>query len=123
MTSEAEQETLKQLALGFAVLCVRNTGIEDIHSGIEPGSAAGDFSDVKVVTPYGEIPWNEVSRISNDEMRAFMRQVVDRLYTSLLRLDDSEFLQRMMRYSQSATRKWDEPQNLADWFTGKFDHV
>ena len=87
------------------VLCVRNTGIEDIHSGIEPGSPAGDFSDVKVVTPQGEIPWNEVSRISNDEMRAFMRQVVDRLYTCLLRLDDPEFLQRMMRYSQSATRK------------------
>jgi hypothetical protein len=121
MTSEAEQENLKQLALGLALLCVRNTGIETIHSGIEPGSATGNFSDVKVVTPQGEIPWNDVSRISNDEMRAFMRQVVDRLYTCLLRLDDPEFLRRMFRYSRGATRKWDEPQNLEDWFTGKFD--
>ena len=71
-----DQETAKQLALGMAVLCVRNTCIEDIHAGIEPHSQAGDFSDAKVVTPDGEIPWNRLSRISNDEMREFMKQVV-----------------------------------------------
>ncbi len=71
MKDELAQDMPKQLAL--AVVCVRNTGIEDIHSGIEPVSAGGDFSDVKVVTPYGEIPWNKMSRISNEEMRAFMR--------------------------------------------------
>jgi hypothetical protein len=49
-----------RLALGMAILCVRNTCIEDLHAGIEPSSQAGDFSDVKVVTPYGEIPWNKL---------------------------------------------------------------
>src|SRR6202522_1243383 len=81
----------KQLALGLAVLCVRNTCIEDIHSGAVPGSPAGDFSDVKVASSRVEIPWNAVSRISDDEMRAFMIQVVDSLYTSLLRLNDPAF--------------------------------
>jgi hypothetical protein len=76
------------LALGMAVLCVRNTCIEDIHAGIEPHSQAGDFSDARVVTPDGEIPWNRLSRIRNDEMREFMKQVVDRIYTVLLRSDD-----------------------------------
>ena len=112
---------LKQLALALAVVCVRNTGIEDIHSRFEPASAAGDFSDVKVVTPYGEIPWNKTSRISDEEMRAFMREVVDRLYTSLLRVEDPDFVQRLLRYAERAKRNWDEPQNLIDWFTGKFD--
>jgi len=37
--------------------CVRNTGLEDLHAGVAPSSATGDYSDVKVVTPYGEIPW------------------------------------------------------------------
>jgi hypothetical protein len=77
----------KRLALSMALMCVRNTCIEDIHAGVEPSSKGGDFSDVKVVTPYGEIPWNKLSRVRDDEMREFMKQVVDRLYTVLLRLE------------------------------------
>jgi hypothetical protein len=83
------QETAKPLAVAMAVLCVRNTSIEDIHAGIEPYLPSGDFSDVKVVTPAGEIPWPKVSRIRDNEMRIFMKPVVDRLYTILLRLDDA----------------------------------
>jgi hypothetical protein len=80
---------------------------------------SSDFSDAKLVTPYGEIPWNKLSRIRNDEMREFMRQVVDRLYTVLLRLDDPEFVDRMDQYARRATAKWDEPRNLTDWFSGE----
>ena len=47
----ATEEMLKLQAMGMAVLCVRNTCIEEIHRGTEPGSATGDYSDVKVVTP------------------------------------------------------------------------
>jgi hypothetical protein len=67
------KELAKQLALGLAVTCVRNTCIENVHAGIEPASAAGDYSDVKIVTPFGEIPWARASRITNDEMREFMK--------------------------------------------------
>jgi len=112
------EEIAKRLALGVAVLCVRNTCIEDIHAGVEPHSQAGDFSDVKVVTPDGEIPWNRLSRIRNDEMRAFMKQVVDRLYTVLLRLDDPQFVERVDQYARRTTAAWDAPRELADWFTG-----
>jgi hypothetical protein len=72
----------KRLALNMALMCVRNTCIEDIHASVEPSSKAGDFSHAKLVTPYGEIPWNKLSRIRNDEMREFMKQVVDRLRLS-----------------------------------------
>lgn len=41
---------------------------ENLHSGKFPSSATGDYSDVKVVTPFGEIPWNKLSRISDEEM-------------------------------------------------------
>jgi hypothetical protein len=33
---------------------------------------------VKVVTQYGEIPWNELSRLNNDEMKELMIDVVNR---------------------------------------------
>ena len=100
----------------MAVLCVRNTCIEEIHAGIAPHSPSSDYSDVKVVTPVGEIPWPRVSRIRDDEMRAFMKQVVDRLYTVLLRLDDAEFVERIDHYARRMTRAWDPPKNLPDWF-------
>jgi hypothetical protein len=113
------EELAKRLALGMAILCVRNTCIEDLHAGIEPSSQAGDFSDVKVVTPYGEIPWNKLSRIRDDDMRDFMKQVVDRIYTVLLRLDDPEFVGRMDNYARRTTAAWDIPNNLTNWFTGR----
>lgn len=114
-----DQEIAKRLAVSMALLCVRNTCVEDIHAGIYPASQTGDFSDVRGVTPYGEIPWNKLSRISDDEMREFMKQVVDRLYTVLLRLDDADFVERMDQYTRRATVAWDAPKNLTDWFTGK----
>jgi hypothetical protein len=110
------EEAARRLALGVALLCVRNTCIEEIHAGISPSSQAGDFSDVKVVTPYGEIPWNNLSRISDDDMRDFMREVVDRIYTVLLRLKDREFVERMDNYTRLMTRAWDAPKESADLF-------
>ena len=113
-----KDEINKQLAKCLALLCVRNTCLEDIHAGIEPASPAGDFSDVKVMTPQGEIPWSHVSRISDDEMRCFMKEVVNKLYTILTRLDDPAFVERMDQYTRRATAAWDEPENLQDWFDG-----
>ena len=71
-----------------------------------------------IVTPNGEIPWNRLSRISNDEMREFMKQVVDRIYTVLLRLDDPGFVERMEHYARRTTKAWDAPKNLTNWFAG-----
>jgi hypothetical protein len=42
---------------------------------------------VKVVTPYGEIPWANVSRISDEEMRALMLEVEDRLRQGLEKIE------------------------------------
>ena len=63
---------------------VRNSSVlEDLHAGTTPDSATGDYSDVKVVSPYGEIPWTALSRISDEEMKVLMKDVVDRIFTFL----------------------------------------
>jgi hypothetical protein len=77
------------LARSIVLHCMRNTRLEDLHAGIYPDSATGDYTDVKVVSPYGEIPWNKASRISDAEMRSLMRQCVNRVYTYLLHLETS----------------------------------
>ena len=97
------------LAKSIAVLCVRNTFLEDLHCGITPSSKSGDFSDVKVVTPYGEIPWCKLSRLSDDEMKRLMKEIVDKIYTFLCRQEDPDFLEVFLRLGDLYAKRWDEP--------------
>ena len=73
-------QVLKRLAKYMAQQCFRNTVLEDYHAGITPYSEAGDYSDVFVKTPVGEIPWSKLSRLSDDEMKTLMIDVVNRTY-------------------------------------------
>ena len=94
----------------MAVMCVRNTRLEDIHAGIEPVSGTGDITDVMVIDPHSRrIPWPEVSPIGNAEMGRLMRQVVDRLYTFQANADDLHFVAMLDRVRAEAWR-WDEPE-------------
>lgn len=113
-----QKEAAALLAKTIALCAFRNTFLEDIHAGTEPFSEAGDYSDVKVVTPRGEIPWAEVSRINNDEMRTLMKEAVNKVYTILLRLEDPAFVERMEEMMRCMTCQWDDPENLTTWFTG-----
>jgi len=69
----------KRLAKFIALHCFRNTDVlENLHSGEVSVSKAGDYSDVKVITPVGEIPWGNLSRFDDREMKAMMIEVVNR---------------------------------------------
>lgn len=92
--SEDRIKELKKIAQMLAVMGVRNnTELEDLHAGISPSSETGDYTDVKVVTPYGEIMWNELSRISDKEMRSLMLSVeraLEAVLCSYERLDPQQ---------------------------------
>lgn len=108
--NEHERQLTASISKSMAVMCVRNTMIEDIHGGIEPVTRTGDFTDVVVIDADGRrIPWPEVSRIGNDEMRRLMREVVNRLYTFQAKADDPHFVRLMDRALAEAGR-WDEPE-------------
>ena len=97
----------KQSQAEFAKLmtaaCVRRGYLEKLHAGFTPVSRAGDYSDVKVIDAEGrEIPWNEVSRISQDEMKTLITGVVNRIHTFLARTlfsetEDKAFHQALLR--------------------------
>jgi hypothetical protein len=70
----------------FSFHCVRNSSLEDLHAGIFPSSQTGDYTDVKVVSPYGEIAWNRLGRISDEEMKRLSQDIMNRLYTFLFYL-------------------------------------
>ncbi|MBF0628351.1 MAG: hypothetical protein HQL91_09020 [Magnetococcales bacterium] len=110
MNKKEEQRIAAQLAKMMAMLCVRNTRLEDLHAGLVPVSRTGDFSDVRVIDADGnEIPWPEVSHLDDDEMKALMKQIVNRLYTFHLKADDPDF-QRMVDRWAPVVEKWDEPE-------------
>jgi hypothetical protein len=96
-----EEELCARLALVLVETGMRNSRLEDLHAGISPDSAIGDYSDVKVVTPYGEIPWSRVSRLDDEEMKALMMEVVDRVYTILTHPDAS--------WRLIGAARWDKP--------------
>jgi hypothetical protein len=61
------------------------------------------------VTPYGEIPWHNVSRISDAEVKRLMKEIVDKIYTFLSRQNDSAFLEAFLGLGGRYAAKWDEP--------------
>jgi hypothetical protein len=68
--------------------------------------------NVKVVSPYGEIPWGRLSHFDDEEMRTLMKEVVNRIYTVLLRMDDLAFIDGLQRWGRQIARNWDEPEDL-----------
>jgi hypothetical protein len=64
---------------------IRNS-LEDLHTGIFPSTKTNDYSDVKVITPYGEIPWNNISRISDKELRTLMMEIEIKLHNTFTSL-------------------------------------
>src|ERR1022692_4946168 len=119
------KSTPKKSQAEFAKLmtaaCVRRGYIEKLHIGTTPVTRTGDYSDVKVIDAEGrEIPWNQVSRINQDEMKTLMTGVVNRIHTFLARTlfsvtDDKEFVQALNRTAAPWTKAWDEPKYLADF--------
>jgi hypothetical protein len=74
-----DKKSAEHLAKALALARVRNGLIEELHCGKGAHSLAGDYSDVKVVSPDREIPWHELSRISDEEMKRLMKEIVNKL--------------------------------------------
>lgn len=116
MNLDNEKRIAAKMAKTLAMMCVRNTGIETLHAGIVPVTHAGDYSDVRVIDADGrEIAWNDVSHLDDDRMRALMREIVNRLYTFNVSIDDLEFRDRVDRWARLADR-WDEPDDDIEFF-------
>jgi hypothetical protein len=101
----------KRLAKYLVQQCFRNSVLEDLHAGIAPSSKTGDYSDVVVCTPFGEIAWRRLSRLDDAEMKLLMIDVVDRTYQFLHQLFDPEVGGELLRQlaARDLLAKWEDP--------------
>lgn len=104
-----DEQAAEGLAKCIVLRCFRNTKLEDIHAGTTPHSETGDYSDVYVVTPAGKIAWNDVSKISDEEMKELMIEAVNKAYTFLMKMHDDAFLEKSFNFSVPSTHTWDTP--------------
>ena len=110
MTPATEKRLAATLAKMLAMLCVRNTQLESIHSGQTPVTRTGDWSDVTVVDADGNrIPWTEVSHITDEDMQNLMRDIVNRLYTFHLCAHEPGLQAEVERW-RAAIERWDDPE-------------
>ena len=93
----------------LALVCVRQSMLETLHRGATPITRTGDYSDVVVVDAEGRrIPWPEVSRFDENEMRDLMREIVNKLYTFFRKGEDPDFV-AWTEFVRPQSYHWDRP--------------
>ncbi len=76
MNRDDEKRIAARMAKTLAMMCVRNTGLETLHSGVVPVTHAGDYSDVRVIDADGrEIAWNDCVLISQERSLNLNRNI------------------------------------------------
>ena len=82
--SRMEKVYTHKLAKMIVANCAVETSLNRLRMGDRVLSKTGDFSDVKIVTPFGESPWNNACRITSDEIKNFDQDFLNKVYTFLL---------------------------------------
>jgi hypothetical protein len=100
----------KRLAKYVVQRCFRNSVLEHLHAGTAPASKAGDYSDVVVVTPFGEIPWRRLSRFDDGEMKILMIDVVQRTYEFIREFNEEVGGELLLRLAErDPLPEWKNP--------------
>lgn len=117
--TQIDKRAIAQLTKRLVVNCFRNP-LEPLHAGKGPISLTGDDTDIVVTDATGAtFTLDEISRISDPEMKALMQTVVDRTYTFLMNLEDVEFMEMMASFDAS-TARWDTPKLDQDMLERKY---
>ncbi len=89
-TEEMAQRGAASMANTMVLMCVADSRLGKFREGQCPVTGTGDYSDVVVVDADGRIvPWQGVARRDANEMGRTMREIVDKLYTCLLNMEDA----------------------------------
>ena len=95
MEKEAKQKQIAREAKALVALTFRNGPMEELHAGRHCPTCAGNAG---------------YSRITDEEMKAIMKNAVNQLYALLvLKIEKPEEYERKIQFGERYTTKWDEP--------------
>ena len=101
------------MAKSMGLMCFADSALGKLTEGECPVTRTGDYSDVVVVDADGRIiPWRRAARFDAKEMRRTRREIVDKLFTFLLNMQETE-LEALRDHRRSETSKWDSPREDA----------
>ncbi|WP_146591479.1 hypothetical protein [Puniceibacterium confluentis] len=104
-----EDRIAANLAKIMAMICIRNTHLEELHAGTVPITRTGDYSDVIVIDAEGrKILWPKAAQIDDDQLASLMRDIVNRLFTFHMKSDDPSFRKDLDCW-MAVAGKWDDP--------------
>ncbi len=96
METDSRRQQLAREAKAIVALAFRNGPIEDIHAGQPCPTCAGRPG---------------FSRISDDEIKAIMKNAVNRVYVLLvLKAEDPAEYEAKIRFGERYTARWDDPE-------------
>ena len=101
----------QRLAKYLVLRCFRNSVLENLHAGIVPDSKSGDYTDVVVHSPFGQIAWGKLSRFDDAEMKVLMMDVVNRTYKFIRELfhDESGAKLLLQLAERDPLPNWENP--------------
>jgi hypothetical protein len=96
MITNASRRSIAREAKAIVALSFRNGTIEQVHAGRTCPTCAGQEG---------------YSRITDDEMKAIMKNAVDRVYGLLVfKAENPEEYDRQLQFGSRYTLRWDEPE-------------
>ncbi|MBR1945592.1 MAG: hypothetical protein IJ846_04805 [Alphaproteobacteria bacterium] len=94
--SVEEKHVAKKMAKALAFMCLNDHFKLPLHSGHNPVSHTGDYTDVVVTDAKGrQMAWNQACRVSYHEREKMMEDVADGIYDFLLNIETETYAKRL----------------------------
>ena len=74
-----EDRIAANLAKIMAMICIRNTHLEDLHAGTVPITRTGDYSDVLVIDAEGQIAYKHIGPFNRRSLEEDILPIVRHL--------------------------------------------
>lgn len=105
-----DKPTLREEANSIVAYAFRNGFLEDLHAGTSPSSKKRDYSDVKIISPFGKILWKDLSRLSDEEMKKLMIETCKKVEVllTLKEQNPKDFRKFVLGYNKMYTQNWEK---------------
>ena len=91
-----ENLVAKKMAKALAFMCLNEHFKLPLHSGRDPVSRTGDYTDVVVTDAKGrKMAWNQACRVSYREREKMMEDVAEGIYDFLVNIETETYAKRL----------------------------